>query len=97
PASPGMMPVQFSIYPSSDTTAHRNVWQLVPTMLDTYRTIYGLYPFVNEKYGIYQFEFSGGQEHQTYTGQGRNGAFSESVTSHELSHQWWGDNITCKT
>ena len=51
--------------------------------------------FVNEKYGIYDFPFGGGMEHQTMTGQG--GGFSESVTSHELGHQWWGDNVTCKT
>jgi hypothetical protein len=93
----GTMPVQFSIYTTQDTTTNRGVWALVPTMLATYEPIYGLYPFVNEKYGIYQFEFSGGQEHQTYTGQGRAGAFDERITSHELGHQWWGDNITCKT
>ncbi len=93
----GTMPVQFSIYPSSDTPANRAIWEKVPTMLATYQPMYGLYPFINEKYGIYQFEFSGGQEHQTYTGQGRSGAFVESITAHELGHQWWGDNLTCKT
>ncbi len=91
------MPVQFSIYPSSDTPSNRAAWELVPTMLATYAPMYGLYPFINEKYGIYQFEFGGGQEHQTYTGQGRGGAFVEYITAHELGHQWWGDNITCKT
>lgn len=95
---PGLnMPVQFSIYPSSDTPDNRAVWENTVNMLAAYQPIYGLYPFVNEKYGIYQFEFSGGQEHQTYTGQGRNGAFVESITAHELGHQWWGDNLTCKT
>jgi hypothetical protein len=93
----GTMPVQFSIYPSSDTPANRAVWEKTLTMLATYAPMYGPYPFLSEKYGIYQFEFSGGQEHQTYTGQGRNGAFIESITAHELGHQWWGDNITCKT
>jgi hypothetical protein len=93
----GTMPVQFSIYPSSDTAGNRAVWEKVPSMLAAYAPVYGLYPFVNEKYGIYQFEFSGGQEHQTYTGQGRGGAFVEYITAHELGHQWWGDNVTCKT
>ncbi|HVU64946.1 MAG TPA: M1 family aminopeptidase [Phycisphaerales bacterium] len=93
----GTMPVQFSIYPGSDNSYNRGIWSMVPTMLATYEPMYGLYPFINEKYGVYQFEFNGGQEHQTYTGQGRNGAFSELITAHELGHQWWGDNITCKT
>jgi hypothetical protein len=92
----GVMPLDFYIYPINDSTSNRNVWLKVPDMLAAYRPVYGLYPFINEKYGIYQFEFSGGEEHQTFTGQGRGGAFSESVTSHELGHQWWGDNITCK-
>ncbi|MBI1191253.1 MAG: hypothetical protein GC200_11305 [Tepidisphaera sp.] len=89
----GTMPVHFSIYPADDTPANRAAWELCLTMLSTYRPIYGEYPFVNEKYGLYEFQFGGGQEHQTYTGQG---GFWESVTAHELGHQWWGDNITCK-
>ncbi len=90
----GTMPVEFNIYPASDTTSHRTSWQICLTALAVYRTIYGLYPFINEKYGIYQFAFSGGMEHQTNTGEG---VFDESVTVHELSHQWWGDAVTCKT
>jgi len=90
----GTMPVQFSIYPANDTAGNRASWEKCIQMLATYRDFYGEYPFINEKYGIYNFNFGGGEEHQTYTGQG---TFSESVTSHELGHQWWGDNITCKT
>lgn len=90
----GTMPVQFSIYPASDNAGNRAAWEKVLDMLPVFRTIYGEYPFVNEKYGIYQFPFGGGMEHQTYTGQG---TFDESVTAHELGHQWWGDHVTCKT
>ncbi len=90
----GTMPVRFSIYPASDTPANRAAWELVLPMLATFRPVFGEYPFVNERYGIYQFPFGGGMEHQTSTGQG---TFSESVTAHELGHQWWGDNVTCKT
>jgi hypothetical protein len=56
--------------------------------------LFGLYPFLDEKYGIYQFGFGGGMEHQTMTGQG---SFTETLTAHELAHQWWGDMITCGT
>ncbi len=90
----GTMPVEFNIYPASDTSANRTAWEKCLSALAVYRTIFGLYPFVAEKYGIYQFAFGGGMEHQTNTGQG---TFSESVTVHELSHQWWGDHVTCKT
>jgi len=90
----GSMPVEFNVYPGSDTPANRAAWELCLPMLDAFRPAFGEYPFVNEKYGIYQFPFGGGMEHQTNTGQG---TFNESVTAHELGHQWWGDDVTCKT
>ena len=90
----GSMPVEFYIYPSSDYPANRAAWEKAVDMLETFRPIFGEYPFIDEKYGIYNFPFGGGMEHQTITGQG---GFSEWLTSHELAHQWWGDMITCKT
>ncbi len=90
----GTMPVEFNIYPADDTAGNRAEWEKCVQMLETYAPLYGLYPFVNEKYGIYQFSFGGGMEHQTNTGQG---GFWEYVTAHELGHQWWGDAITCRT
>ena len=88
------MPVQFSIYTGNDTPAHRSSWEQTLDMMAAYRPYYGEYPFVNEKYGVYNFNFGGGEEHQTYTGEG---TFDEGVTAHELGHQWWGDNVTAKT
>lgn len=90
----GSMPVEFFIYPGSDTPGNRAAWELCIPMLGTFSEVYGLYPFINEKYGICQFGFSGGMEHQTITGQG---GFGQSLTAHELAHQWWGDAVTCKT
>jgi hypothetical protein len=90
----GTMPVQFSVFPSLDNAGNRAAWQNCTNMMAAYRPYYGEYPFINEKYGIYYFNFGGGMEHQTYTGEG---TFDESVTAHELGHQWWRDNVTCKT
>jgi hypothetical protein len=90
----GSMPFQINISPPSDTANNRAVWSQSLQMMETLRPLFGVYPFVSEKYGIYQFTFGGGMEHQTMTGMG---GFSESVTVHELGHQWWGDNVTCKT
>jgi aminopeptidase N len=90
----GTMPVEFYIYPGNDTSGNRAAWERVLDMLPVFRDIFGEYPFIEEKYGIYNFNFGGGMEHQTITGQG---TFAESVTAHELAHQWWGDMITCRT
>ncbi len=90
----GSMPVNLYISPASNSASNRNAWAECVDMLEAFAPHYGEYPFINEKYGIYEFVFGGGMEHQTMTGQG---TFSESVTAHELGHQWWGDNVTCKT
>ena len=90
----GTMPLSFFIRPASDNPANRQVWLEAGQMISTYSQIFGLYPFVTEKYGIYQFSIGGGMEHQTMTGQG---VFTEDVTCHELSHEWWGDWVTYAT
>ncbi len=88
------MPVDFYIYPESDTPTNRAAWERVIPMLRVFSDVYGVYPFIQERYGIYQFQFSGGMEHQTMTGQG---GFWESLTAHEAAHQWWGNMVTCAT
>lgn len=60
--------------------------------IELFAELYGPYPFDDEKYGHCMAPLSGGMEHQTMTTQG---FFNKGLTSHELGHQWWGDNITC--
>lgn len=55
---------------------------------------YGIYPFWKDKYGHCMAPFSGGMEHQTMT---TLGLFNTNLTAHELAHQWFGDNVTCKS
>ncbi len=60
--------------------------------IEYFSTLYGLYPFHQEKYGHCMAPFGGGMEHQTMTTQGW---FSDGLTVHEMGHQWFGDNVTC--
>jgi aminopeptidase N len=62
-------------------------------MIEVFSDSYGLYPFINEKYGHAEIEGNTSMEHQTCTSMGFWGT---DVVSHELSHQWFGDMITCK-
>ncbi len=57
-------------------------------------SLYGTYPFQDEKYGHAQYTWGGAMEHQTCSSMG---FYTETVIVHELSHQWWGDKVTCNT
>ncbi|MCA9734154.1 MAG: hypothetical protein H6696_10955 [Deferribacteres bacterium] len=78
------------IYPSSLEKARAEL-QSLPDILSFFHQTFGPYPFLDEKYGIAQFPWGGGMEHQTITSQG---SFVEYLNAHELAHQWFGDLIT---
>ncbi len=63
-------------------------------MLEIFSDIFGMYPFIKEKYGHAEFGRGGAMEHQTMTS---TTTFDENVISHELTHQWFGDMITCRS
>jgi len=87
------MPVEFYVFPESFAGWTTGMDRVVP-MITAFSGVFGQYPFVNEKYGIAQFTWGGGMEHQTITSQS---SVSESLTAHELAHSWWGNAITCET
>lgn len=66
---------------------------LLPPVIKLFSRLYGMYPFYKEKYGHCMASFGGGEEHQTMTSLG---FFDYYIDAHELGHQWWGDNVTCK-
>jgi aminopeptidase N len=65
-----------------------------PIFIENMSEFIGLYPFHNEKYGHAHANIGGGMEHQTMS---TMSSFGTSLISHELAHQWWGDNVTCAT
>jgi len=87
------MEVRYYVYPSNLQQARNGVSDMVD-MIQFFHETFAPYPFLSEKYGIAQFGWGGGMEHQTITSQG---VFSSSYNVHELAHQWWGDMTTCAT
>ena len=63
-------------------------------LVDYYSTLFGRYPFWKEKYGHCYSPSFVNMENQTMTSShlGRL-----TVIAHELTHQWFGDNVTCGT
>ncbi|MCB9878601.1 MAG: M1 family metallopeptidase [Planctomycetes bacterium] len=89
------MPIQFFVLPESVERAKR----CLPQFLDHIRVfeqLLGPYPFRAEKYGIAETPHLG-MEHQTIIAYG-NGFRDEQydwLHNHELSHEWWGNLVTC--
>jgi len=78
------------VYPEDSATAATGTPLLIPAM-QLYNTLFGLYPFSKEKYGMAEFGWGGGMEHQTMT---FICCFTYNIMAHELAHHWFGDKIT---
>jgi aminopeptidase N len=91
-----VMPIQFFVLPEHAEAAKR----CMPMFLDhlaVFEQILGPYPFRAEKYGIAETPHLG-MEHQTIIAYG-NGFKNEKydwLHNHELSHEWWGNLVTCR-
>jgi aminopeptidase N len=79
------------VLPERETLARQELPRVIP-MLEAFSELFGLYPFINEKYGHAQFGWGGAMEHQTMTS---TTDFLEGTLAHELAHQWFGDAVTC--
>ena len=79
------------IYPEALAEAEPLLKTTVDVMI-LFDSLFGKYPFAEEKYGHAQFGFSGGMEHQTMSFMGK---FTFKLQAHELAHQWFGDKVTC--
>jgi len=61
-------------------------------LLKLFSAKFGAYPFKMEKYGHCMAPLGGGMENQTMT---TLSSFGFDLVAHELSHQWYGDKVTC--
>lgn len=87
--------IQNYIYDNPQTLPYfKTQIDLTDDFIELFSDLYGLYPFWQEKYGHCMAPLNGGMEHQTMTTQG---TFTFTLTSHELGHQWFGNNVTCAT
>jgi aminopeptidase N len=79
------------VYPESLVEWQAGTAEVVQQMV-LFDSLFGAYPFAQEKYGHAQFNWGGGMEHQTMTFQG---PVNYEIFAHELAHQWFGNKVTC--
>ena len=94
------MEVNFFVYPEHFAAAQIDFNNTVD-MISYFASVFGEYPFLNEKYGIAIFPWGGGMEHQTITSIGdmliTGNHYYDLLFAHELAHQWFGDAITLRS
>lgn len=91
------VPITYQLFSRASYTSILNALDFCKSELQLFSSKFGDYPFKNEKFGVYEFGFSGGMEHQTHVGIGSSALTSWSVIAHETAHQWFGDAVTFKT
>lgn len=79
------------VYPENLATVQAQTPVTVDVM-NLYSTLFGEYPYADEKYGHAQFGWSGGMEHTTVSFMG---SFGRNLIAHELGHHWFGNKVTC--
>ena len=94
PAGGPAVPIVNYVYNPAALAYYQTEIDRTPGFVENFSTLFGLYPFANEKYGhsMAPLGLGGGMEHQTMTTQD---GFFFNLTCHELCHQWFGDNVTC--
>jgi len=97
PATGDSVEIKYFFWPR-DTIYAPGAFSLTTDMMAFFDSLYGPFPF--ERYGmdvLYPFYY-GGMEHQTTSSIIRSWITSGPDyygMAHEMSHQWWGDMVTC--
>lgn len=96
PAAGDSVEIREFVWPN-DSVQSRTACQHLPDAMALFDSLYGAFPF--GRYGqdaVYPYAW-GGMEHQEQTTIHRWWILnsSENGMAHELSHQWWGDMVTC--
>lgn len=87
--------MQNYVYNNPDyLTGNKSLIDKTGAIMAYFSSIFGPYPFIKEKYGHCLAPVYGGMENQTMTTLLN---FDFNLVTHEMAHQWFGDEVTCST
>jgi aminopeptidase N len=96
----GTAAVQHFVWPEDLADALESFNITVPAM-EFFAGVYGEYPFIGEKYGMFETTSGPAVEEQTVVaypnGLVNGGHNYDWILVHELAHMWWGDCVTCES
>lgn len=67
----------------------------IPEAMALFETLFGPYPYADEKYGMTQLGYYGAIENQTNTITNNMSPAWFMISVHELAHMWFGCNLSC--
>lgn len=93
-----LVPVQYYLLKNTGAQATKvALMDQINLALVAFSNKFGDYPFKKEKHGFYDgLGGAGGMEHQTFSAI-RTNQFDARTLTHELMHQWFGDNVSFAT
>lgn len=85
--------IQDFLYSTNYLNSMKTYLDQTKTLIEKFSDLFGMYPFKTEKYGHFSAPSNlGALENQTMS---MMNTFTFNLVAHELSHQWFGDNVTC--
>lgn len=95
------VPVVYNLFRGKTSTLYTNIltaMDRITPLVSSFSNLFGDYPFKLEKHGFYDGLLgAAGMEHQTFSGIATGSLSSLRTLTHELMHQWFGDNVTFAT
>jgi len=91
------LPIENYVWPETWDGAQEDL-SIAPEAVALMESLFGEYPFAEEKYGHAIFQWGGAMEHQTITSYGYalvgGGHYFDRILVHELAHSWFGNSVT---